>query len=190
MEEYAKRELMAMPVQHYLFKYVLPTVHDGLLQCARLMPGDPVNFLAEYLLQKCKPSDWSGLDRFFDRRPSGADKNTETGPNAGKTSMDASAASGDAPTTTATTAAEEAEQFLIAETAYMFADFSDRLSQLNFDLVTDRAHISPEWTESEWTESLYNAAIAVEAAELPSGVETALTTPNVVQVAPSTENKV
>ncbi|KAK9300199.1 hypothetical protein QLX08_007043 [Tetragonisca angustula] len=44
--------LAGLPLRHYLMKYVLPTLTQGLVEVANLRPDDPVDFLAEYLFKK------------------------------------------------------------------------------------------------------------------------------------------
>ncbi|KAM9435519.1 adenylate kinase 7-like, partial [Clarias gariepinus] len=44
-------EARALPLRHYLMKYVMPTLRDGLVACCQVKPEDPVDFLAEYLLR-------------------------------------------------------------------------------------------------------------------------------------------
>ncbi|OQV17653.1 putative Adenylate kinase 7 [Hypsibius exemplaris] len=162
MEEYAKRELMAMPVQQYLYKYVFPTVHDGLLQCGRLLPSDPVDFLAEYLLQKSKPSNWSESNRLFEVR-----KRLEAKPAAEREATIiadaiAAAGAGDAPAPVV-----EEKQFFIAETAHMFADLSERLSLADVELASEAAYMTLDLSEST-----LNAALA-KAGSVPKEIELA-----------------
>lgn len=40
------------PLRDYLVKFVFPTLTRGLLEVARLKPGDPVDFLAEFLFKE------------------------------------------------------------------------------------------------------------------------------------------
>ena len=37
--------LAGLPLRHYLMKYVLPTLTQGLVEVANLRPDDPVDFL-------------------------------------------------------------------------------------------------------------------------------------------------
>lgn len=39
----------SVPLRQYLLNYVVPTVSDGLTEICRVMPEDPVDYLAEYL---------------------------------------------------------------------------------------------------------------------------------------------
>uniref|UniRef100_A0A8C9V276 Adenylate kinase 7a n=1 Tax=Scleropages formosus TaxID=113540 RepID=A0A8C9V276_SCLFO len=44
-------EAQSVPLRNYLMKNVMPTLTQGLIQCCRLKPDDPVDFLAEYLFR-------------------------------------------------------------------------------------------------------------------------------------------
>ncbi|XP_065124855.1 adenylate kinase 7a isoform X1 [Paramisgurnus dabryanus] len=44
-------EAQSVPTRHYLMKYVMPTVTQGLVECCKVKPDDPVEFLAEYLFR-------------------------------------------------------------------------------------------------------------------------------------------
>lgn len=44
MEEKALA-VLAMPLRHYLMKYIFPTLTRGLVEVARVRPDDPVDFL-------------------------------------------------------------------------------------------------------------------------------------------------
>ncbi|XP_066533265.1 adenylate kinase 7a [Hoplias malabaricus] len=44
-------ETRSIPMRHYLMKYVIPTLTQGLLECCKAKPEDPVDFLAEYLFR-------------------------------------------------------------------------------------------------------------------------------------------
>lgn len=57
MMEQKRQEIIGMekhclPVRHYLFKYILPSVADGLVQCAKVRPKEPVAFLANFLISQ------------------------------------------------------------------------------------------------------------------------------------------
>ncbi|XP_036449297.1 LOW QUALITY PROTEIN: adenylate kinase 7 [Colossoma macropomum] len=41
----------SVPLRHYLMRDVMPTLTQGLIECCRIRPEDPVDFLAEYLLK-------------------------------------------------------------------------------------------------------------------------------------------
>uniref|UniRef100_A0A8B9LGF6 Adenylate kinase 7a n=1 Tax=Astyanax mexicanus TaxID=7994 RepID=A0A8B9LGF6_ASTMX len=41
----------SLPLRHYLMKHVIPTVTEGLVECCKAKPDDPLDFLAEYLLR-------------------------------------------------------------------------------------------------------------------------------------------
>ncbi|XP_056333136.1 adenylate kinase 7 [Danio aesculapii] len=44
-------ESQSEPLRDYLMQDVMPTLTQGLIECCRLRPDDPIDFLAEYLLQ-------------------------------------------------------------------------------------------------------------------------------------------
>ncbi|KAK7150717.1 hypothetical protein R3I93_011850 [Phoxinus phoxinus] len=44
-------ETRSVPMRHYLMKYVMPTVIQGLVDCCKVKPEDPVDFLAEFLFR-------------------------------------------------------------------------------------------------------------------------------------------
>ncbi|XP_072218252.1 adenylate kinase 7-like [Leuresthes tenuis] len=44
-------EANALPLRNYLMKYVMPSLTEAMLECCKIKPGDPVDFLAEYLLR-------------------------------------------------------------------------------------------------------------------------------------------
>uniref|UniRef100_A0AAR2IL89 Adenylate kinase 7b n=1 Tax=Pygocentrus nattereri TaxID=42514 RepID=A0AAR2IL89_PYGNA len=44
-------EAQSVPMRHYLMRDVMPTLTQGLIECCRIRPEDPVDFLAEYLLK-------------------------------------------------------------------------------------------------------------------------------------------
>ncbi|NXR93039.1 KAD7 kinase, partial [Hypocryptadius cinnamomeus] len=49
-----EQELLAaqsVPLRNYLMKNVMPTLMQGINECCRIRPDDPVNFLAEYLFK-------------------------------------------------------------------------------------------------------------------------------------------
>ncbi|MCI4389630.1 hypothetical protein PGIGA_G00100390 [Pangasianodon gigas] len=50
-QEHELLEAHSLPLRHYLMKYVMPTLRDGLVACCQVKPDDPINFLAEYLLR-------------------------------------------------------------------------------------------------------------------------------------------
>lgn len=46
MDEQEERlSLMALPLRHYLVKYIFPTLTQGLIEVANLRPDDPIDFL-------------------------------------------------------------------------------------------------------------------------------------------------
>ncbi|NXF70598.1 KAD7 kinase, partial [Sclerurus mexicanus] len=44
-------EAQSIPLRNYLMKNVMPTLMQGINECCRIRPDDPVNFLAEYLFK-------------------------------------------------------------------------------------------------------------------------------------------
>ncbi|XP_055649881.1 adenylate kinase 7 [Falco peregrinus] len=44
-------EAQSMPLRNYLMKNVMPTLMQGITECCRIRPDDPVDFLAEYLFK-------------------------------------------------------------------------------------------------------------------------------------------
>ncbi|XP_039248453.1 adenylate kinase 7-like isoform X2 [Styela clava] len=56
LEEVRKQELdvleeQSIPLRNYLMKHVMPTLTSGLIECCQIRPGDPVDYLAEYLFK-------------------------------------------------------------------------------------------------------------------------------------------
>ncbi|TRY99060.1 hypothetical protein DNTS_002218, partial [Danionella cerebrum] len=50
-QEYGMLDSMSEPLRLYLMKEVMPTLSQGLIECCRTRPDDPIDFLAEFLLQ-------------------------------------------------------------------------------------------------------------------------------------------
>ncbi|XP_056249717.1 adenylate kinase 7 [Seriola aureovittata] len=50
-------EAQSVPMRNYLLEHVMPILTQGLIECCRARPHDPVDFLAEYLF-KNNPSDY------------------------------------------------------------------------------------------------------------------------------------
>ncbi|KAG7466206.1 hypothetical protein MATL_G00162340 [Megalops atlanticus] len=44
-------EAQTVPLRNYLMKNVMPTLTQGLIECCKTKPDDPIDFLAEYLLR-------------------------------------------------------------------------------------------------------------------------------------------
>lgn len=63
MLEQKRQQVMAMeekclPIRHYLMKYILPNITEGLTEVAKQRPKHPVEFLGNYLLtHKIKKSE-------------------------------------------------------------------------------------------------------------------------------------
>lgn len=51
-QEILEMEKQSLPVRHYLFKHILPNIADGLVECAKLRPKKPVEFLGKFLLHQ------------------------------------------------------------------------------------------------------------------------------------------
>ncbi|MEQ2306604.1 hypothetical protein AMECASPLE_009844 [Ameca splendens] len=47
-------EAKALPLRNYLMKYVMPSLSEAMLECSKIKPDDPVDFLAEHLLRNNK----------------------------------------------------------------------------------------------------------------------------------------
>uniref|UniRef100_A0A3Q3FK31 Adenylate kinase 7a n=1 Tax=Labrus bergylta TaxID=56723 RepID=A0A3Q3FK31_9LABR len=43
-------EARCLPLRNYLMKYVMPSLSEAMLECSKIKPEDPVDFLAEHLL--------------------------------------------------------------------------------------------------------------------------------------------
>ncbi|XP_049625880.1 adenylate kinase 7-like [Suncus etruscus] len=50
-EERKLLEAQSLPLQNYLMTHVMPTLMQGLIECCKVRPEDPVDFLAEYLFK-------------------------------------------------------------------------------------------------------------------------------------------
>ncbi|TKS76313.1 Adenylate kinase 7 [Collichthys lucidus] len=50
-QEHELLEAHALPLRNYLMKYVMPSLSEAMLDCCKIKPEDPVDFLAEYLLR-------------------------------------------------------------------------------------------------------------------------------------------
>ncbi|NWV64658.1 KAD7 kinase, partial [Malurus elegans] len=50
-------EAQSVPLRNYLMKNVMPTLMQGINECCRFRPDDPVNFLAEYLFKNSPDID-------------------------------------------------------------------------------------------------------------------------------------
>ncbi len=49
-QEFELLETRSVPMRHYLMKYVMPTVIQGLMDCCKVKPDDPVEFLVTLLI--------------------------------------------------------------------------------------------------------------------------------------------
>ncbi|XP_040920554.1 adenylate kinase 7-like [Toxotes jaculatrix] len=50
-QEHELLEAHSLPLRNYLMKYVMPSLTEAMLECCKIKPEDPVDFLAEHLLQ-------------------------------------------------------------------------------------------------------------------------------------------
>jgi len=50
-QEQEMLELQSIPLRNYLMKHVMPTLTQGLMECCKVRPDDPVDFLAEFLFE-------------------------------------------------------------------------------------------------------------------------------------------
>ena len=50
-EEQEVLETQSIPLRNYLMKHVMPTLSQGLVECTKIRPDDPIDFLAEYLFK-------------------------------------------------------------------------------------------------------------------------------------------
>uniref|UniRef100_A0A8L0DMN8 Adenylate kinase 7a n=1 Tax=Oncorhynchus mykiss TaxID=8022 RepID=A0A8L0DMN8_ONCMY len=51
MQEHELLEARSAPLRNYLMNYVMPSLAEGMMECCKAKPDDPVDFLAEYLLR-------------------------------------------------------------------------------------------------------------------------------------------
>ncbi|KAM7024497.1 adenylate kinase 7 isoform 1-T1 [Acridotheres tristis] len=52
-------EAQSVPLRNYLMKNVMPTLMQGINECCRIRPDDPVNFLAEYIFKNSPDINWN-----------------------------------------------------------------------------------------------------------------------------------
>lgn len=50
-QEHEQLETRSVPLRNYLMKHVMPTLTQGLVECCKVRPDDPVDYLAEYLFK-------------------------------------------------------------------------------------------------------------------------------------------
>ncbi|XP_059212405.1 adenylate kinase 7-like [Centropristis striata] len=50
-QEYELLEAHSLPLRNYLMKYVMPSLTEAMLDCSKIKPDDPIDFLAEHLLR-------------------------------------------------------------------------------------------------------------------------------------------
>ncbi|KAG8561547.1 hypothetical protein GDO81_015387 [Engystomops pustulosus] len=51
-QEHEMLEAQSVPLRNYLMKNVMPTLIEGLNECCKVRPDDPVDYLAEYLFKR------------------------------------------------------------------------------------------------------------------------------------------
>uniref|UniRef100_A0A3Q3L073 Adenylate kinase 7-like n=1 Tax=Mastacembelus armatus TaxID=205130 RepID=A0A3Q3L073_9TELE len=50
-EEHELLEAHSLPLRNYLMKYVMPSLTEAMVDCCKIKPEDPIDFLAEHLLR-------------------------------------------------------------------------------------------------------------------------------------------
>lgn len=50
--EVIEMEKQSLPIHHYLMKYILPNITDGLVEMTRCKPKEPIQFLVQYLFSQ------------------------------------------------------------------------------------------------------------------------------------------
>eukprot|EP00927_Polykrikos_kofoidii_P066229 TRINITY_DN61868_c0_g1_i1.p1 TRINITY_DN61868_c0_g1~~TRINITY_DN61868_c0_g1_i1.p1 ORF type:complete len:780 (+),score=200.60 TRINITY_DN61868_c0_g1_i1:143-2482(+) len=60
--EEQQREVQAMPLRDYLLCHMVPSLTEGLIEVCKVLPEDPVDYLASYL-EKHASADAAGADR-------------------------------------------------------------------------------------------------------------------------------
>ncbi|KAM3603156.1 uncharacterized protein V6R79_017437 [Siganus canaliculatus] len=50
-QESELQEARSLPLRNYLMKYVMPSLSEAMVDCCKITPEDPVDFLAEYLMR-------------------------------------------------------------------------------------------------------------------------------------------
>lgn len=56
-EENAQLEQLSEPLRDYMSENVTPVLTEALIEICKVMPDDPVDYLAEYLFTKCDELD-------------------------------------------------------------------------------------------------------------------------------------
>ena len=46
-------ENQSIPLRNYLMKHVMPTLAQGLIECCKMRPGDPVDYLVSLVAYWC-----------------------------------------------------------------------------------------------------------------------------------------
>ncbi|KAM8847149.1 adenylate kinase 7-like [Synchiropus picturatus] len=55
-QEQERLRTQAVPLRNYLMRFVMPSLSEALVECSRIKPDDPVDFVAEHLLRKNLPT--------------------------------------------------------------------------------------------------------------------------------------
>ncbi|KAM6964998.1 adenylate kinase 7-like [Aplochiton taeniatus] len=50
-QEYELLKARSLPLRNYLMKYVMPTFSQAMIECCKVKPEDPIDFLSEFLLR-------------------------------------------------------------------------------------------------------------------------------------------
>ncbi|XP_008283194.1 adenylate kinase 7-like [Stegastes partitus] len=50
-QEHKLLEAQSLPLRNYLMKYVMPSLTEAMVECSKIKPEDPADFLAEHLLR-------------------------------------------------------------------------------------------------------------------------------------------
>lgn len=53
-EEIEYMETQSLPLRNYLMSYVMPTLTKGLIECSKVRPEDPIDYISEYLFNCAK----------------------------------------------------------------------------------------------------------------------------------------
>ena len=51
-QEIIEMEKHCLPTRHYLMKFILPNITDGLVEVAKIRPKNAVEFLAKFMLSR------------------------------------------------------------------------------------------------------------------------------------------
>lgn len=48
-QEFEQLEARSIPLRNYLMKHVMPTLSKGLIDCCKVRPDDPVDYLVSFM---------------------------------------------------------------------------------------------------------------------------------------------